>query len=588
MNEHDFFTRYTELMKSIEPSEDLVAATLARAKEQTTRSGRKTRFHKPYKPYAIAACFVAGVLIVGGVGYAAAAAGGVIPSPQSATQAAARSFTVRAWASDGGTILPTEDGQIVFDRTHSQWTQTGEAEGYFTGCTFTVEGEGISRVQASISTGELYRQDVTTISQISDPVAFNRAVNWDDRFRGLDGTLSSCDSVIVVKWDTEEGGDLNGEEPRSNQEIQAALLKRYGSVIDLALADAPGIADGTTCFGLFNSDAESDPLSLFDGAALTVTATFEDGSTSTQVITLHEAMFRVEPRYTDNATYFDMTSEITSRSVDANLVKTHAVTPVENADGTYSLASVYGEIVSTTSDPFPSGDETANEFARTLMPNSVDEDVSLVDETEPIGKSSSELEIMGVNDAVAAQKITMSSDKYGNPDVSLIDCDSVVVHAPTVVFGSEPPLGRTKSEFAYLSGFGGDSSYADKWLEQRFGMAFNDDGTLATDGFTFATITVDVENTGGADEDFVGGCENLATLVVISDEGSVSRISRTSYKLVEEVAAPSRADNYVGSIYSAPANSHVTCIFAYAIPSHFATDGNVYVMVSGKLFPVNA
>lgn len=585
MNEHDFFTRYAELMKSIEPSEELVAATLARAKEQTAHSGRKTRFRKPY---AIAACFVAGALIVGGVGYAVAAAGGAIPSPQSATQAAAHGFTVRAWASDGGTILPTEDGQIVFDRTHSQWTQTGEAEGYFTGCTFTVEGEGISRVQASISAGELYRQDVTTISQTNDPIAFNRAVNWDDRFRGLDGTLSSSDSVIVVKWDAEEGRDLNGEGPRSNQEIQAALLKRYGSVIDLALADAPGIADGTTCFGLFNPDAESDPLSLFDGAALTVTATFEDGSTSTQVITLHEAMFRVEPRYADNSTYFDMTSEITSRIVDANLVKTHAVTPVENADGTYSLASVYGEIASTTSDPFPSSDETANEFARTLMPNSVDEDVGLVDETEPIEKSTNDLVTMEPNDAVAAQKITMSCDKYGNPDVSLIDCDSVVVHAPTVVFGNEPPLGRAKSEFAYLSGFGGDSSYADKWLKQRFGMTFNDDGTLATDGFTFATITVDVENTGGADEDFVGGREDLATLVVVGDDGGVSRISRTSYDLVEEIAAPSRADDYVGTLYTAPARSHVTCTFAYAIPSHFATDRNVYVMVSGKLFPVNA
>ena len=564
MNEHDFFTRYAELMKSIEPSEELVAATLARAKEQTTRSGRKTRFCKPHKPHAIAACFVAGALIVGGVGYAVAAAGGAIPSPQPATQAAAHGFTVRAWASDGGTILPTEDGQIVFDRTHSQWTQTGEAEGYFTGCTFTVEGEGISRVQASISAGELYRQDVTTISQTSDPIAFNRAVNWDDRFRGLDGTLSSSDSVIVVKWDAEEGRDLNGEGPRSNQEIQAALLKRYGSVIDLALADAPGIADGTTCFGLFNPDAESDPLSLFDGAALTVTATFEDGSTSTQVITLHEAMFRVEPRYADNSTYFDMTSEITSRIVDANLVKTHAVTPVENADGTYSLASVYGEIASTTSDPFPSSDETANEFARTLMPNSVDEDVGLVDETEPIEKSTNDLVTMEPNDTVAAQKIAMSCDKYGNPDVSLIDCDSVVVHAPTVVFGNEPPLGRAKSEYAYLSGFGGDSSYADKWLKQRFGMTFNDDG------------------------DFVGGREDLATLVVVGDDGGVSRISRTSYDLVEEVAAPSRADDYVGTLYTAPARSHVTCTFAYAIPSHFATDGNVYVMVSGKLFPVNA
>ena len=585
MNEHDFFTRYAELMKSIEPSEELVAATLARAKEQTAHSGRKTRFRKPY---AIAACFVAGALIVGGVGYAVAAAGGAIPSPQSATQAAAHGFTVRAWASDGGTILPTEDGQIVFDRTHSQWTQTGEAEGYFTGCTFTVEGEGISRVQASISAGELYRQDVTTISQTSDPIAFNRAVDWSDRFRGLDDTLSSCDSVVVVKWDAEEGGDLNGEEPRSDQEIQAALLKRYGSVIDLALADAPGIEDGTTCFGLFNPDAEGDPLSLFDGATLTVTATFEDESTSTQVITLHEAMFRVDPLYADNPTYFNMTSEITSREVKDADPETHMVTPLANDDGTYSIASVFGEVVSDTNDSFPSASAQANEFASALMPNGVDENADIVDETEPLGINASELGVLRPNDTVTAQNIAVSTDEHGNHRVNLIDCGSTVIHAPEVTFGDTPPLGRAKNEFFYLQGFGGDSAYADKWLEQRFGMTFNDDGTLATDGFAFATITVDVENTGDADEDFVGGREDLATLVVIDDEGNVSRISRTSYELACEVAAPSRADDYVGTIYSAPANSHVTCTFAYAIPSHFATDGNVYVMVSGKLFPVNA
>ena len=585
MNEHDFFTRYAELMKSIEPSEELVAATLTRAKEQTAHSGRKTRFRKPY---AIAACFVAGVLIVGGVGYAAAAAGGAIPSPQSATQAAAHGFTVRAWASDGETILPSEDGRIVFDRTHSQWTQVGEAEGYFTGCTFTVEGEGISRVQASISAGELYRQDVTTISQTSDPIAFNRAVDWSDRFRGLDSTLSSCDSAVVVKWDAEEGGDLNGEEPRSDQEIQAALLKRYGSVIDLALADAPGIEDGTTCFGLFNPDAEGDPLSLFDGATLTVTATFEDGSTSTQVISLHEAMFRVDPLYADNPTYFNMTSEITSREVKDADPETHMVTPLANDDGTYSIASVFGEIVSDTNDSFPSASAQANEFASALMPNGVDENADTVDETEPLGINASELGVLRPNDTVAAQNIAISTDEHGNYRVNLIDCGSTVIHAPEVTFGDTPPLGRAKNEFFYLQGFGGDSAYADKWLEQRFGMTFNDDGTLATDWFTFATITVDVENTGGADEDFVGGREDLATLVVVGDDGGVSRISRTSYELVCEVAAPSRADDYVGTLYTAPARSHATCTFAYAIPSHFATDGNVYVMVSGKLFPVNA
>lgn len=587
MNEHDFFIRYAELMKSIEPSEELVAATLAQAKEQTTHSGSKTRFRKPHKPYAIAACLVAGALIVGGVGYAASTAGGAIPSPKSATQAAAHGFTVRAWASDGGTILPTEDGQIVFGRTHSQWTQTGETEGYFTGCTFTVEGKGISRVQANVSAGELYRQDIVEISQADDPVAFTRATDWDDRYRGLSGTLDSCDSVVVAKWNAAEGENLNGNAPANDQVIKAATLKRYGVTVDLAVADAPGIEDGTTCIGLFNPYAAGDPFAPFDGAALTITVTFEDGGTSTQVIVLHEAMFHVEPRYADNSTYFDMTSEITSHTVDESLFETHMATPVKGDDGTYSIASVYGEVISSSSEPFPAFDGTPNEFAEMLMPNSVDTDTEVISETEAIPQSE-QLQILGQGDVAPAQKPSVVVDEARNEGRKLVDCDSIVVHAPVVTFSDTPPLGRTKSEFAYLSGFRGDSTYADKWLEQRFGMAFNDDGTLATDGFTFATITVGVENTGDTDEDFVGGREDLATLVVVGDDGGVSRISRTSYDLVEEVAAPSRADDYAGTLYTAPARSHVTCTFAYAIPSHFATDGNVYVMVSGKLFPINA
>ena len=299
-------------------------------------------------------------------------------------------------------------------------------------------------------------------------------------------------------------------------------------------------------------------------------------------------MFRVDPLYADNPTYFNMTSEITSREVKDADPETHRVAPLANDDGTYSIASVFGEVVSDTNDSFPSASAQANEFASALMPNGVDENADIVDETEPLGINASELGVLRPNDTVAAQNIAISTDEHGNYRVNLIDCGSTVIHAPEVTFGDTPPLGRAKNEFFYLQGFGGDSAYADKWLEQRFGMTFNDDGTLATDGFTFATITVDVENTGGTDEDFVGGREDLATLVVIDDEGNVSRISRTSYELACEVAAPSRADDYVGTIYSAPANSHVTCTFAYAIPSHFATDGNVYVMVSGKLFPVNA
>lgn len=594
MNEQDFSRLYAELMDEKQPSDELIERTRARARAIAPCPQMRDRHRwRPSKASSIAACLVAGALLVGGVGYTAAVAGGLAPSPFATSAPSDRNgFAVRAWASDGGTILPTEDGKLVLDRTHAQWTQTDSGNpGYFTGCTFTVEGEGITRAQAAISSGELYRQDAIEISQDTDPVAFNRATNWDDRFRGLSGTLESCDSVVITSWDAPEGGDLNGEEEAGGRTIQAATLKRYGAVIDLSAADDAGIANGTTSFGLFNPDVEGDPVALFDGASLTVTATFEDGTTSTRVIVLHEAMFRVTPRYEDNPTYFDMTSEITSLDVDGTAPEMRGGAPVAGNDGTYSIASVYGEVVSDTDEPFPATDKVANEFANTLMRNGVD-GVELANETEPLREGET-FAVAGGGDVARAIKPLVESEAAGDEAHKgnrggTTECDSVVVHAPVVTFSDTPPLGRTKSEFAYLQGFRGDGAYADKWLLERFGMAFNDDGTLATEGFTFATITLGIENTGDADEDFIANRETLAQLAVVGDDGSVSRIARTSYTLVEEVDAPSHSDASAGTCYTASAKSRITCTFAYAIPSHFVAEGNLYVDVNGTLFPANA
>ena len=60
---------------------------------------------------------------------------------------AGQAFSVRAYASDTRTLVPpTDNGMIVFDRSGSLTTPTKDwylQYGKYTGCMFTVEGEGI-------------------------------------------------------------------------------------------------------------------------------------------------------------------------------------------------------------------------------------------------------------------------------------------------------------------------------------------------------------------------------------------------------------------------------------------------------------
>ena len=113
---------------------------------------------------------------------------------------AGQAFSVRAYASDTRMLVPpTDNGMIVFDRSGSLTTPTKDwylQYGKYTGCMFTVEGEGIVRIQATTSAGMFYRNSYETIILSAWP----RSLHGNRRRRAW---AIITESTRACKWSTD-------------------------------------------------------------------------------------------------------------------------------------------------------------------------------------------------------------------------------------------------------------------------------------------------------------------------------------------------------------------------------------------------
>ena len=111
-----------------------------------------------------------------------------------------------------------------------------------------------------------------------------------------------------------------------------------------------------------DSDASDDSMrdqfgaiaNAFEGAELTVTVTFEDGHTSTQVINLHAGNFLAD--WNDGSG-----EDLGALAIQPTLLEDGAEVP----DSALVLRTVYGEVASSASEAFPYADEPINEYANT-------------------------------------------------------------------------------------------------------------------------------------------------------------------------------------------------------------------------------
>ena len=267
MNENDFRKEYERMQHQVRASSDLKERTLAaaeRAADRFASSAQPVATASAKRPHRragsrsggvavarrwglpAAACLVAAAIVAGGVPMvmgAMDADGHTAISLSDAQQASG--FAVRAYASDGSAPLaPGEGGTVAFDRDLGYRFSGGDdykVSGFFTGCLFHVEGEGISRVQANLTGGALYRVTFEDGPTDPDDPRMGELASWKPTARGTGEYYGGYDFV---------GSSMR------NGESKLSLAKLMGSTIDVSASDDPGIADGTTSFGLWTNEGE--------------------------------------------------------------------------------------------------------------------------------------------------------------------------------------------------------------------------------------------------------------------------------------------------------------------------------------------
>ena len=278
-----------------------------------------------------------------------------------------------SYSDDGSLLLPGDGNLISFDvhgsdGTNTYWYEEGDnrMNAEFLPNTFTVKGSDISKVQAHISNGELYRMETELIDLRKD-----EGFKWvgeeglDPADRGTRKHYEDCDALGALYIDGDSGtGAFNAQ--------LALRYKRIGDTLDIDKASEATLGSEDLKFGLLHLSEESlesdrayscedringDGSSLkwltypeLENAVLTITVTYADGSTCTQAIELHEGLLGVQEQE-------DGTQELVQpiRFYDPSL-----------GDVT-GEACLYGIVLETNEAPFPYSGEKANEYLHDVM-----------------------------------------------------------------------------------------------------------------------------------------------------------------------------------------------------------------------------
>ncbi|MFQ6841706.1 MAG: hypothetical protein ACLRSJ_07435, partial [Agathobaculum sp.] len=227
-------------------------------------------------------------VIVGGTAVWQAQSSGQSGS-EAIAEAVAHSFGIVAYAADTGETIAPQDSKIVFDMAGGG--MDSPTKGFFSGCLFKVTGDNIETVSATIDKGGLYRIERLEITE-ADAQAI---------MTGEFAPVADADDIMVQsepeqnKWWVDasyrvENGFVESYDPDTS----------YGFWGEPQPVDMAQEADGP--------DAWHARIDEFEGATLTVTVTFTDGTSDTQTLSLHTGKLGVE--YTDGTSGPQLTGEV--------------------------------------------------------------------------------------------------------------------------------------------------------------------------------------------------------------------------------------------------------------------------------------
>lgn len=227
-----------------------------------------------------AACALA--LVVGSVTLGPIGGGEPGESGAPVTALPSFSFGLTAYAADTGERYEANaNGGLAFS-TAGQVSWSAE-DGHYTGCLFQVTGENIRTISLAIDREALYRS--RTLTNLSREEVQNYL---DAEANGTEYRLSSGEGVIHAVYGEEEEGPLTMEVVT---DLGAAVTEGYD----------PEVRYGFLIPDTGDIDWDRDPraanqesIDRMDGARLTVTVTFTDGSEQTKTYTLSTGRLKVE------------------------------------------------------------------------------------------------------------------------------------------------------------------------------------------------------------------------------------------------------------------------------------------------------
>ena len=279
---------YRDLTEQIQPPAGLNDRVLFAARRRAAEAERETPAPKRLLPkrrtaFRAAVCAACALALVAGSFTLGPAPGGETEAGGApVTGLPAFSFGLTACAADTGeTYEANANGGLAFSAAGA--TRWSAESGHYTGCLFQVVGENIRTISLAIDREALYRSQTLTDLPREEVQKYLEAEASGTEYQSLGGG----DVIGAVYSDDEEGPlalevvtDL-GASVTEDYDPEA----RYGFLVP----DTGGIDwEGDP------REANQESIDRLDGARLTVTVTFTDGTEQTKTYTLSTGRLKVE------------------------------------------------------------------------------------------------------------------------------------------------------------------------------------------------------------------------------------------------------------------------------------------------------
>ncbi len=487
MLENEFSQRYRAAQESTHPPADLVETTRTlvsyaqrnEVDETSTNTGKPTkrRSRRPRWTMPIAACLAA-LLVLFGVGSAFLASGFPFMQEQAPAKAYAKTPNLLTAELGDGIVPFALDAHTAFQG----WGDGESEEGSYTGMQFTIEGEGIARVQATISRGELYRITTETYDRTTEEGAaiLEEAAGWKPTARGTGKYLRNYDQVTV--YFVEDG--LNRNDP--NHKTQLRLIKRIGSTVDMPYEEEP-LTFGLWFDNVGRSEGSIYPdLQSLDGTELTLTAEYADGTFRTQKMVLHDGWFTTSPTSTD-------------QGADSVMAEGPYETQPKNSfdkkpyyDPTYTL---YGEVTSITDQPHPYSLENANASAAIApQPQPVEEVLPSYGSTVSVGSVPDQDRMHPADESLSVFTWREGHEGWWVESYKHDEYASQLVWSNISAYVTDKlPANININEAPQVKGFLGNFEYMNRCRMRTNGWTLSEDGEL-NEGNSFMVVNADITN----------------------------------------------------------------------------------------------